>query len=141
MPALNDSDKERVRYHLGYMDTSLAASIQLGIPRPVQTIFLVEDAMGLLASTQAVNRVICILDTMDKIETQLRGAIGTLAIDSVDKIQFHPLRAQGKLFTDSLESEYTRWAFRLADVLGVPIYPYSARFRKRGPGSNVPVSS
>ena len=47
---LTEEEKERVRYHLGYMETSFggnqtAASLQFGIPRPVQTMFLVEEAI------------------------------------------------------------------------------------------------
>ena len=87
----------------------------------------------------AVNRVVCVLDILDGIEKKLAGAIGTLVADNLGTLQLHPLRAQGKLFTDSLEKEYCRWAKRLADILGVPLYPYSARFRKSGPGSGVPV--
>ena len=136
---LSDQDKERCRYHLGYLETSSAASIQLGIPRPIQTVFLLEDALSLIQNEFAVNRVRCILDTLDSIEAQLAKAVGTLAADRLGNMQLHPLRAQGKLFTDSLEAERLRWAWRLADILGVPVYPYSQRFKKRGPGSNIPV--
>lgn len=139
MPALTDKDKERTRYHLGYMLTSFAPSIQLGIPRPVQTLFLVEDAMNLLADASSVHRVHCLLDTLDGIEGQLRSAMPALMAERVGELTLHPLRSQGKLVTDSLEKEYFRWAGRLADALGVPFYPFSNRFRQRGPGSIVPV--
>ena len=140
MPALSDRDKERCRYHLGYINTSFTASITLGIPRPLQTLFLVEDSMGLLASPEAVNRVVCILDTMDAIEGQLRSAVTTLAASRLGELELHPLKDRGKLFTDSLDDEYRRWGARLADVLGVPFYPFSRRYMQSGPGSNVRVS-
>ena len=139
MTALSDANKERVRYHLGYLGTSFAASITMGVPRPVQTLFLVEDAMGLLNGPESAARVICLLDTMDSIEAQLKKAAGTLGVESAGELLLHPLRGQGKLVTDSLEKEYLRWGNRLADVLGVPPYPYSQRYSRRGPGSNVPV--
>lgn len=139
MTALSDANKERCRYHLGYLATSFAASITMGIPRPVQTLFLVEDAMQLLMP-EAVARVICLLDTLDGIEGQLRKAMGTLGVESAGELTLHPLRSQGKLVTDSLEREYVRWGNRLADMLGVPPYPFSARYSRRGPGTNVPVS-
>lgn len=138
MSVLSEADKERVRYHLGYLNTSFAASITMGIPRPVQTLFLVEDAMGLIIP-QAVARVICILDTMDGIEGMLRKQLGTLGVKSAGELTLHPLSDKGKLVTDSLETEYVRWGNRLADTLGVPHYPFSSRYRKRGPGSNIPV--
>jgi hypothetical protein len=138
MTALSDADKERVRYHLGYLNTSFAASLTLGIPRPVQTLFLVEDAMGLLIP-HAVTRVRCILDTMDNIEARLRKQLDTLGVSKAGELDLHPLKDRGQLVTDSLEREYVRWGNRLADILGVPHYPFSARYAKRGPGSNIPV--
>lgn len=138
MSALSDADKERVRYHLGYLNTSFAASLTLGIPRPVQTLFLVEDAMGLLIP-QTVPRVLCILDTMDGLETKLRRAVDQLGVSKIGELELHPLKDRGQLVTDSLEREYVRWGNRLADILGVPHYPFSARYAKRGPGSSIPV--
>lgn len=138
MTALSETDKERVRYHLGYLNTSFAASLTLGIPRPVQTLFLVEDAMALLIP-QTVPRVLCILDTMDVIERKLVGALEQLGVKRLAEIELHPLSDRGLLSTDSLEAEYVRWGNRLADILGVPHYPFSARYRRRGPGSNVRV--
>ena len=139
MPALSDRDKERCRYHLWYLNTSFTASITMGVPRPVQTLFLVEDAMGLLASPEAVNRVTCILDTMDALEGQLRSAVPSLAASRLGELELHPLKSQGVLFTDSIDKEYKRWGARLADILGVPFYPFSRRYMVSGPGSNVPV--
>lgn len=141
MAELTAQEKERVRYHLGYMEVSSAPSIQLGIPKPLQTVFLLEDALTLLTNVYAVDRVRCILQTLDQIEGQLRAGTCTLVADKLGELQLHPLRAQGKLFTDSLEKEYRRWAQRLADVMGVPLYPYSQRFRASGPGAVLPVRS
>lgn len=139
MPALSEADKERTRYHLGYLGTSFAPSIQLGIPRPVQTLFLVEDAMGLVATPQGIQRIVCLLDTLDSLEAQMVRGARTLGVETAGELTLHPLRSQGKLVTDSLEREYVRWAGRLADTLGVPFYPFAARFQRRGPGTNVPM--
>ena len=117
-----------------------AASLQLGIPKPLQTVFLLESAIQtLLVNPHAVDRVRRTLDTLDTLEEQIRNAACTLVADKLGDLQLHPLRNKGKLFTDSLEDEYRRWAYRLSDILGVPIYPYSTRLRQRGPGRNVPV--
>ena len=139
LDCLNEADKERTRYHLGYLLVSFAPSIQLGIPRPLQTIFLVEQALETLRNKFAVERVRCLLDQLDRIEAQIAGSTCLLAADRLGNLQLHPLRQRGHLVTDSLEREYVRWASRLADILGVPLYPYSKRFRKSGPGAILPV--
>jgi hypothetical protein len=139
MPALSDRDKERVRYSLGYMEIASAASIQLGIPRPMQTIFLLESAMNMLVDANAVRRVVCILDTLDEMESLLRKGVKTLVASQLGTLQLHPLKDRGILYTDSIEREFVRWAKRLADIFGVMPYPYSERFRRTGPGSNVGV--
>lgn len=147
MPSpLTESEKERVRYHLGYLETSFggnqaAASLQFGIPQPQQTIFLLEEAIqNLLTNMFAVERVRKILCTLDNIELQIEASTCSLVAETVGEITLHPGRSRGEYMPDLLEREYRRWAHRLADILGVPIYPYSMRFRRQGPGRNVPVS-
>ena len=140
MDALTDAEKSKCRYHLGYMASGTAASFQLGIPRPVQTVFLLESAMSLLVEDNAVARARQILCVLDATDARIMGAQQTLAAEQLGKLTLHPLRNRGVLFTDSLEREYVRWAKRLADILGCPIYPYSDRFRRHGPGSKVPIT-
>ncbi len=131
---LTDADKDKVRYHLGYMATSFAASMQLGIPRPVQTVFLLESAMGLVTSQAAVDRIRALLCQLEKIEEQMKNATCSMIAEEVGDLK---LRAG---YPDLLEREYGRWAKRLADMLGVPLYWYSDRFRKSGPGRSVPTA-
>lgn len=133
---LTESEKERIRYHLGYMETSFAASMQLGIPRPVQTVYLLESAMTLLTQPQALQRVRCLLDQLDGLEAKLRAAPAHLAAAKVGAVELRPGKP-GESYPDLLEREYVRWAGRLADVLGTPLYPYAARFARAagaGPG-------
>ena len=130
---LSESDKERVRYHLGYLEVQGAASIQFGIPRPLQTVFLLEDAMNNVIAN-AISRVQKILTVMDGIEERLIEAQDRLAAIRLDSLE---LRANEP---DQLEREYVRWGHRLADILGVPIYPYSTRYRAAGNAAgNIPV--
>lgn len=133
MATLDNAEKERVRYHLGYMETSFAASMQLGIPRPVQTVFLLESAMGLITDGNAVQRVRSILAHLDHIEEQMKAATCSLVAEQVGD-----LKLRGNL-PDLLEREYVRWAKRLADMLGVPLYAYSDRFRKGSAGRSISV--
>lgn len=122
---LNDREKERVRYHMGYLGVSGAASIQFGIPRPLQTVFLIEQAMNNLIEA-ALPRVRRIINIMDNVENKLEAAQDRLAAIRLDQLQLRENEP------DLLENEYVRWGYRLADILGAPIYAYSLRYRNHG---------
>ena len=131
---LSTQDREKIRYHLGYLNVQPAASITFGVPRPQQTLFLVETAMSNVLE-ESIPRVRQIVSILDSIECKL--------VDAQDRLKATEL-AELKLRrdeTDALEHEYLRWASRLADLLGVPLYAYSIRFAsltQRRVG-NVPV--
>lgn len=137
--ALSEQDKERIRYHTGYMETSFAASMQLGIPRPIQTVFLLEQSMNLLVSQFAITRVVRTLDILDETECRLERAQKQLSVEKLGDMTLRSATA-GETVTDLLEREYVRWAKRLADILGIPLYPYAARFKRQFGVYNVPVS-
>lgn len=131
------AEKERIRYHMGYLEVAPAASIQYGIPRPIQTMFLVESAMDLVIPA-AEDRVRSLITTLDEIECRMRGALDYLVVEQLSDITIR------QDHIDKLESEYCRWAARLADTLGAPLYPGAARFRSlfsTGPGQagSIPV--
>lgn len=132
--AFSAAEKERIRYHLGYLSAQPAASIQLGIARPIQTLFLVESAMDLLlpVAEPRVRKLLCV---MDETEDRMFRGQKRLAAE-----QLGDLRPRADEI-DRLEAEYYRWACRLADIFGVPLYPLSERFMKFfGQNSvNIPV--
>jgi hypothetical protein len=132
---LTESEKEQIRYHMGYLLTSFAASVQLGIPRPLQTVFILEDSIALLTNEFACKRVRNILEILCKLEKQLEAATCSLNVQSVGNITFNPGKDRGLFATDLIEREYVRWVNRLADILGAPLYPYSKRFQRQGPGT------
>lgn len=141
MASLSLQERERVRYHLGYLNTSFAGSIQFGLPRPIQTLFIVEDAMTLLVDEFAVERVRRMLQILDGIECRLVAAQDRLAAAKLDEITLERQQLQEP---DLLEKEYYRWGGRLADHLGVPFYAYSNRYKHGQPGGgfrSVPVKS
>jgi hypothetical protein len=123
--ALTDQEKERVRYHLGYPEVQPAASITLGIPRPIQTAFLVESAMNLLLPV-AEDRVRSILSVLDGVECRLIESQDRLAAKQIDSLTLRDDEPS------QLEGEYRRWGYRLADTLGVPVYAYSTKYRREG---------
>jgi len=141
---LTDAEKERVRYHLGYMGTSFggdhaAASLSFGMPRPAQTMFLLESAIQtMLTNPYALERVRKLLCTLDDLEAKLEAAACQLGVESVGNVKMRGAEA-GQTHPDLLEREYVRWAKRLADVLGVPLYAYSDRFNARTGVRNVTV--
>lgn len=131
--ALTDQEKERVRYHLGYPEVQPAASITFGIPRPIQTMFLVESAMNYLMPV-AEDRVRSIIGVMDGVECRLIEAQDRLAAKRIDSLELRDDEPS------QLETEYQRWGFRLADTLGVPVYAYSTKYRRSGTKSITNVS-
>lgn len=123
--AFTDEEKQRIRYHLGYPSVQPAAALTYGIPKPIQTLFLVESAMNLILPV-AQDKVRSLLNTLDTIECRLQDAQTRMAAQSIDTLTMRKDEA------DSLEAEYRRWANRLADVMGVPLYAYSLRFQRSG---------
>lgn len=145
--ALTDQEKERIYYHLGYpevvISNGLAPSIQLGIPRPVQTAFLVGQAVEgtIPLNTYTEERIRSVLSIMDGLEQQLVGAACTLAAEQLGELKLRGAKC-GETFPDLLEREYVRWGYRLADILGVPVYAYSERYkggRCKGGAYSIPV--
>lgn len=133
MASLDPKTRERVRYHLGYLQVQPSASLQFGIPRPIETSFLIEDAMSNLID-ESVPRVNDLLSTLDLIECKLKQALNFLPAVRVGNTQVRQDHPQ------ALELEYNRWAQRLADVFGVPMYPYSKRSQEAaGDSGSIPV--
>lgn len=132
--ALTPEERQRTTYHLGYMSVTAAVQITYGVARPSQTLFLVELAMNNLLPV-AEDKVRQILSIMDGIECRLVDAQERLAASSIDQLK---MRADEP---DALEREYYRWGGRLADLLGVPFYAYSNRYKtgSRPTVSNVTV--
>lgn len=129
---LTDAEKDRVRYHLGFMSVTTAASMQFGMPKAVQTNFIVEMNMNNLLPP-GEERVRRVAQVLDDIELKMIDAQDRLPATRVEELH---LRSDE---IDKLEGEYTRWAYRLADILGTPINPLSARFKRGVSGGNIPV--
>jgi hypothetical protein len=121
--ALTQQEIERARYHLGYPEAGQVASLQYGIPIPIQTLFLFESAVNYVLPV-AEQRVRQILLVMDNIEVQMSGP----AVARLAAIQLGDLKLRENE-PDLLEGEYRRWGYRLAETLGVPVYAYSTKYR------------
>ena len=124
---LDDQDRERVRYHLGYLNVEPVSAVALGFPSAQQAQFLIERAMDRLFP-YAVPRVHRILTELDCIEDQMSDARKRLRVQQMGEIKMRNTNEE-PVEQDLLEREYARWAKRLADHFGVPVNPYSERFR------------
>lgn len=114
-----------MRYHLGYPSVQPAASIQFGLPTPSQTAFLVESAFNLLLP-EARPRARAIACKMDQIECKLLGTTDVLEASKLGELETR------ENAPDLMEREYARWGYRLAEVLGVPVYPFSEKYKRGG---------
>ncbi len=133
--AFTTEEKERIRYHTGYLEVSPAPSITFGIPALIQTNFLVERAMDLVlpAAEGRVRKILCVLEGIECKMIEWQDYLIASQLDSLT------IRADN---IDKLEDEYSRWASRLADILGCPLYPGSSKFRRLFRsigGGNIPV--
>jgi hypothetical protein len=123
--ALTDEEKARAKYHLGYLGAAPAASITFGMARPIQTLFLVETALSNLLPAFD-DKVRQILGVMDGVECRLVEAQDRLAAKRIDNLELRDDEPT------QLEAEYRRWGYRLADLLGCPVYAYSTKYRTAG---------
>lgn len=132
---LTAEEKQRVAYHLGYPAVTTAASVAFGVPALTQTNFLVYNVLDKLLDS-ALDQVRSITKVMDDLEVKMIEAQDRLAATQLEELH---LREDE---TDKLEGEYRRWGYRLADITGAPIYPYSRRYSGGGSGmvSSIPIN-
>lgn len=132
MSALNETDRVRARYHLGYLNVQEASTFQLGVPAAVPTLFMIEGAMNRLIP-EAVPRIIMLLDRLDAVECELFGGI-----DLVSYKQMESITVNEKRFTEL--SKYYRQAMQsLASALGCLQNPYDPREWANGGGVNISI--
>lgn len=118
--ALDANERERCRYHLGYLNLSQQTAISLGFPSASQLGFILESSMNelLVEAEPGVRRAIqeldCIEDQLSKFRTtlQLKSSGGGVQFSGDD----------GML---ALEQQYKWWRNKLSDTLGSPPNPFS----------------
>lgn len=126
---------------MGYLNVEPGPSITLGFPSAQQPEFLLERAMDNIIPG-AVGRIIDTLDTLDCLESDLRGAVKQLSVQQLGEMKLRNDNNEPNA-CDLIEREYVRWAKRLADDLGAPLNVFSERFRSLGgpaASGNIPVA-
>lgn len=126
---LNDGERERVRYHLGYLNVGAPRAISLGVPSASHPQFILESAMRdiLPEAEPGVRR--CIQE-LDCIEDQLSSFRGSLEV----KRTGGGVELRGAEAFQILEDQYVSWASQLADTLGCPLNPFGKRLERFGAG-------
>jgi hypothetical protein len=115
------TEKVRIRHHMGYPNVAPAPSLSAGVPIPLQTMFLLEDAMNrvIAEAEPMVRQQVARLDTLDEDIFQSRVRMQASRVDEITLRKDEP---------DALEREYLRQAARLSEMLHAPLYPFAARF-------------
>lgn len=121
---LSLSEKARVRYHFGYPDTSMGASLAMGVPFDTQFMFLLQRAMDLiLPEAEEIARML--IGRLDQIDEAIFQCQIRMQASKVDNIELNPRELA------DLEDLYYHQVTRLADLFHAPLYPFSARFQGR----------
>jgi len=129
---LTEEEKARIRYHLGYIQTSPVASIQLGVPSASQPMFLLELQMNRIPDT-AVAIIRSCTAKCDATEQRILDCQERMAAKSIDEIDLNPDEA------NMLRREYRYWVQKLADNLGAPINAFASAWQAGAQPLNVPV--
>lgn len=124
---LDDREKERCRYHLGYLNVRTPVALGLGFPSASQLQFILESAMNDIMPEaepgvrRAIQELDCIEDQLSSFRTslQLRSSGGGVHFSGDD----------GML---ALENQYKWWSQKLADTLGSPPNPFSLTHQQLG---------
>jgi hypothetical protein len=133
--ALSDEEKARIRYHLGYLNVTAAASFHLGVPAALQTTFMIEGAWDKLLSP-AEGLVRTLLCRLDQIEEQVFDGSDLADVLETGSTKVNPDRVR------DLAKYYKIAQQSLANLFGVVANPFDLRDWVQAGGStvgNVPV--
>jgi hypothetical protein len=116
---------------MGYPSAATAPAIQFGFAIPLQTMFIVDEAMNVIQeiAIPRVQQILCILDNLvfgKIVESQDYLAalrMGDMTLREAKRGETHP---------DLLRRELRFYVGLLCDTLGAPRYFFSERFRSTG---------
>lgn len=117
---LNDQEKARTRYFLGYPNWgSMTSGIHMGFPVGSQALYLVEQAFERLTD-DGLDSVRSCLAQLEQIEAQMISARGRARAEKIGDIVPNPKELS------MLWDERRSWVLQLAGVLGTEPNPYAA---------------
>lgn len=130
---LTETEKSRIRSHMGYPEIRAAASFVMGQPATIETAYIIEQALNEVR-VEALENLRSILDVLDKIECQDIDDLDVHVADQVGEITIN--HNEHRL----LDTRYDRWLGKLENLLCCARNPYDKRWAGGGPDSiNRPV--
>ena len=133
--SFTDTEKMKIRHHLGFLNVQAAQTFVLGVPAGVQTQYIIEGAMDrVLAAAESQARLL--LARCDAIEAQIGENQDVLFLSQTEEVSFRDNEFE------LLMKRYQYWRNGLANVLGVYPNPFDKRFvsMSGGGGVNAKVS-
>lgn len=120
-----EEEQGRILYHLGYMQQTVSSFAAFGVLATTENQFIAINALQHVPLTRAmiIREHLAILDGLNQKLVEAQDFLVAKELGEMTLRDDHP---------DLLEREYTRWARRLADSLGVTTNPYSERFGGAG---------
>ena len=134
---LDLATRDRIRYALGYPSSMIGvATLSFGIPIARETLFLLESSMNMIME-ESLPRILSILDQMDAIECAQKQILPHLAASDVGNLRLR------KDESTALKEQYRDWGYKLAEVLGCPVYAFSTRYQSgasvAGGAGSIPI--
>ncbi len=129
---LNDLEKVKVRYHLGYLNVQESSTFVLGVPAAVPTLFMIEGAMNRLIPA-AIPMVQMWIANCDAVICELFGRMNLANYEALEEVKVNPKRVQelGKHYRFAVQS--------LAAIFGCPPNPFDPREWAQGNSLSIPV--
>lgn len=131
--AITTADIARARKHMGYPAAQAGVGYAFGYPILTQPSYLFETQIQhIIPANEA--QLVRILDVLDGIECRMIDSATTgWPATSAESVEFN------REEPNDLEREYTRWANRLADLIGCPLNPWAERFKGGTATGNIQV--
>lgn len=131
--ALSDADTVRLGLHLGYPQINVGASLVFSFPVLTTPQWLYESQV-LYLREGCIPRVMHLMKVLDGIECKMEeAALRGLPAESAEGVKFN--RDE---ITD-LNNWFVHFAYKLAEACGIPVCPWSERFKRQGPVGNMRV--
>lgn len=128
--SLDDSDKVRIRSHMGYPQVRATASFALGTPAAIETSFIIELAMNEVLP-EAVPLIRDLLNVLDGLELIMVQDHDLAAVNTVGEITLNQKEQS------QLDSRYERWLAKLENIMGVARNPFDKIPQRKGINARV----
>lgn len=125
---LTPFQRASIKRHLGYPLITATETLRSGMlpSGPDDLTFAMEKAFDNVIP-EAEKMILTIVEKLECIEKQLGEQVGDLAVLAVGSTQLAGQEGMG-----AVEAQYRKWAQKLSDTIGVPMYRHSQYQREIG---------